>query len=86
MKSAYELAIERTGGQLNQVSESNKAKLAEIDSICKAKLAEIDIVYKDKFKNTSDPAAIEQLKEDMAVEIASIRSKTERDKQEIRQS
>lgn len=40
MKSAFELALERTGGKLKEISEEKKQKLAEIDKIYQSKIAE----------------------------------------------
>ena len=34
MKSAFELALERTGGIMNRIPPEIRQKLAEIDTIC----------------------------------------------------
>ncbi len=84
MKTAWELALERSGGTLNELNNEQKDAIAEIDKVCKAKLAEFDLSYTDKLMNTTDYKEIEQIKEDMAVERASIMSKAKRDKEKIR--
>ena len=84
MKTAWELALERSGGILNELNDGQKEAIAEIDRVCKAKLAEFDLSYTDKLMNCSDYKEIEQIKDDMAVERASIMSKAKRDKEKIR--
>ena len=84
MKTAWELALERSGGGLNELNETQKEAIAEIDRVCKAKLAEFDLTYTEKLMNTTDYKEIEQIKDDMAVERASIMSKAKRDKEKIR--
>jgi hypothetical protein len=86
MKSAFELALERTGGALNDLEEEKKHKITEIDKIAKAKLAELEISYDEKLKKATSLQDIEQIKDDMAVERASILSKSERDKEAVRNS
>ncbi|MDD5697485.1 MAG: hypothetical protein PHH77_02615 [Victivallaceae bacterium] len=84
MKTAWELALERSGGTLNELDDDRKKAIAQIDRACQARLAEAELAYTEKLKRTSDYQAIEQLKEDLAVERASIRSKAARDKEKIR--
>ncbi len=84
MKTAWELALERSGGILNELNDTQKGAIAEIDRTCKAKLAESELCYTEKLKNTTDYKEIEQIKDDMAVERASIMSKAKRDKEKIR--
>lgn len=84
MKTAWELALERSGGILNELNDEKKEAIARIDQICKAKLAEMDLAYNGKLMKASDYKELEQIKEDMAVERASIMSKAKRDKEKIR--
>jgi len=84
MKTAWELALERSGGTLDELNDSQKEAIAEIDRVCKAKLAEFDLTYTEKLQNAANFKEIEQIKEDMAVEKASIMSKAKRDKEKIR--
>jgi hypothetical protein len=84
MKTAWELALERSGGVLNELNNTEKEAIAEIDKACKAKLAEFDLCYTEKLMNTTDYQEIEQIQDDMAVERASIMSKASCDKEKIR--
>ena len=84
MKTAWELALERSGGGLNELNDTQKEAIAEIDKVCKAKLAESELCYTEKLKNASNYKEIEQIKDDMAVERASIMSKAKCDKEKIR--
>ena len=85
MKSSFELALERSGGALKEVSDDKKKQIAEIDNICKSKLAGLEITYQNKFaKARHNPEEFNQLENDMAVERASIISKAENDKDAIR--
>ena len=86
MKSAWELALERSGGNLNELSDEKKIQIAEIDNRCKAKLAEIEITYQQKFATVAAVEELEQLKDNMAVEQASARSLAENKKKEVRNS
>jgi hypothetical protein len=87
MKSSFELALERSGGALRDVSEDTKKQIAEIDNLCKSKLAGLEITYKNKFAKTrGNPEAFQQLENDLAVERASIISKAEKDKEAVRKS
>ena len=62
MKSAYELALERSGGILNRVSDEVKQKLAEIEQIRKAKVAEAELSAQQRLAREEDPAKIEEIK------------------------
>jgi hypothetical protein len=87
MKSSFELALERSGGALKNISEDKKKQIAEIDSLCKSKLAGLEITYKSKFgKANGNQEAFQQLESDLAVERASIISKAEKDKEAVRKS
>jgi hypothetical protein len=87
MKSSWELALERSGGALNHVSDAKKQKLAEVDSICKAKLAGLTITYSKDFRNVAgNPEKIQELEDCLATERASIISKADKDKEKIRKS
>ena len=61
MKSAYELALERSGGILNRVSDEVKQKLAEIEQIRKAKVAEAELSAQQRLAREEDPAKIEEI-------------------------
>ena len=90
MKSAYELAMERMGsGDDQPLSDEQKAKIAEIDSKYKAKIAERKIFLE---KNLSDAQAqgngdeIELIRRQMNDEIADLETKSESEKDKVRNS
>lgn len=85
MKSSYELALERSGGSLNKLDDEKKAKIAALDIKYKAKMAEAELAVQERLKKSGgDFAKIEEIQNDMQVEIASIKSKWEREKDAIR--
>lgn len=86
MKSAFELALERSGGLLNQVPPEIKQKLAELDTICKAKIAEAEISAQQRIDRESDPAKADEVRQALITEIASIKNKYEREKEKVRSS
>ncbi len=84
MKSAYERALERSGGTLNRIPEHIKEKLAEIDIVCKAKIAEAELSVQNRLAKESDPVKALEIKEALVTEIASIRDRYENQKNKIR--
>ena len=68
MKSAYELALERSGGALRELPEEKKA----------------EITAENKLKTMSDPEQIREFKDALANEIRSIRDRYERKKEAVR--
>jgi hypothetical protein len=86
MKSAYELALERNGIEsVSKLTSEQKMRIAEVEKIYKAKRAEADIATQSKLRRVGgDLAEIEQIKNDLAVELASIDSKMEQEKEKIR--
>ena len=88
MKSAYELAVERAGVKtVQKMTQEQKNKIEEIEAIYKAKKAEADLSMQDRLRKVSgNIAEINQIKEDFAVELASINSKMEREKAKGRQT
>jgi cysteinyl-tRNA synthetase len=91
MKSAYELAMERMGGdgEIKPLTDKQKGKIAEVETRYKAKIAERKIFLE---KSISD--AIEQhnheeadtIRRQLADEIANLEDKAEADKEKIRDS
>jgi hypothetical protein len=86
MKSAWELALERTGGGQKPLTDGQRQALTEINTRCKAKLAEIDIVYSDKLKKATSREEADQILADKQVESASVQNQFEREKDKIRNS
>ena len=86
MKSAYELAMERLGGGIQELSDEQKSKIADIESKAKAKIAEAEIAKDKRLAEAyGDSMQSEQVLKDYAVEIASINSQCEAEKEKIRQ-
>ena len=87
MKSAFELALERSGGgKLKEFSEDQKARLAEIEKRKKSKLAEAEMAKDKKYAEAvGDIMLQEQILKDYAVEVASINSRFENEKEKIRE-
>lgn len=86
MKSSFELAMEKYGDEpIKKLSEDQKKALAEIDNKYQAKIAEAKIMHDQKLKAAyGDLPQIEQIKNDLAVETASINERCEREKDRIR--
>lgn len=85
MKSALELALERTGGTINELPQDQKEKIAEIETKYKAKIAEAELALNERMmKAQGNVAEIDQIQQDWTVELASINSKCEREKEKIR--
>ena len=86
MKSAYELALERSGVEsVASLTAEQKQKISDIDKVYKAKLAEANIAAESKLNKVfGNPEEVNQLKEDLAVELASINSKMEQEKEKVR--
>ena len=86
MKSAYELAMERLGGESNELSEEQKSALARIDSKMKAKIAETEIMFDQQIAAESDPARAALIRQTKQEQIAEIKADAEDDKEAIRNS
>lgn len=84
MKSAFELALERTGGKLQELSPEKKEKIAEIDRKYQAKIAETRLGVQERLAKESDPAKIKLLEESLVTDLASLQDKCEREKEKIR--
>ncbi len=85
MKSAFDLAMEKFGGPVKQLSEEKKAKIAEVESRFKAKIAEAEMAKDKRFAEASgDVMKTEDILKDFSVEIASINFQCEREKEKIR--
>jgi hypothetical protein len=90
MKSAYELAMERTDdGDGKSLTDEQKEQIAEIDSKYKAKIAERKIFLE---KNVQDALAqdrneeADEARQILAREVISLEAKSEAEKDRIRKS
>lgn len=87
MKSAWELALERSGGALSELSDDKKQRIAEIDSIYKAKLVGAEMAARERGGRPGlSHEDLRCIQDDLEVERASIRSKMEQEKDKVRKS
>ena len=84
MKSAYELAMERMGGEAQELTNAQKAAIEEIDSKMKAKIAETEIMFDQQLASEIDPAKAAFAQQTKQEQIAKIRSEAEDDKENVR--
>jgi len=87
MKSAYELAMSRLekSSPTQPLTEKQKRELAEIDSEYDAKIAERKIFLESEIaKSPGDPVAGEQIRRQLASEIATFEEKRDLKKDRIR--
>ncbi len=84
MKSAYELAMERLGGESKKLSDEQKQAIAEIDSKTKAKVAETQIMFDQQLAAESDPAKAALVQQTRQQQIGKIREEAEAEKENIR--
>ncbi|MCK5676241.1 MAG: hypothetical protein KAH99_04420 [Verrucomicrobia bacterium] len=86
MKSAYELAMERMGGESQMLSEEQKQAIAKIDSKMKAKVAETEIMFDQQLAAESDPAKAAFIQQTRQQQIAKIREAAEEEKEDARRT
>lgn len=83
MKSALELAMERSGG-VAKLTPKQKKEIEELRAVAKSKIAEEEIMAAKKISGMSDPAAIEQLKGQSAALIRKIEAAVEAKVEKVR--
>ena len=86
MKSAYELAMERLGGESQALTEEQKTIIADIDVKMKSKIAEAQIMFDQQLAAEADPAKAAFIQQTRQQQIAKIKAESEEAKQQIRQS
>jgi len=88
IKSAYELAMERMGGQPGKkLTDQQKAQLAELDRVYTAKIAERELELNPRIsaaRTAGKPEDVEKLEETLRSEIAKLRAKLEEQKDKVR--
>jgi len=84
MKSAYEVAMERLGGESHELTEEQKQAIGEIDSKAKAKVAETEIMFDQQLATESDPAKAALIQQTRQQQIKKIRSEAEEEKEQAR--
>jgi len=87
MKSAYELAMEKFGGDATpKLTDQQKAEIAEIDNRFKAKIAEAEVMSQQQIGQAGDDLVkVDQMREALATEISRMREKAERQKNKVRE-
>ena len=84
MKSAYELAMERSSGPSIKLTDEQRAALTEIDSKMKAKVAETEIMFDQQLAAEADPAKAAFIQQTRQQQIAKIKENAEADKESVR--
>ena len=88
LKSAWELASARTGGQtVSKLTGAQKTRLAELDRIYTAKIAECELELQPKIAAAHakpDPEAAGKLAEMLRIAVAKLRDKLEAEKEVVR--
>lgn len=90
MKSSYELAMERLGksAPTAKLTDSQRKKLAELDSVYTAKIAEREIFLKGELAKAvekGDGEAYEQIQKQIISERKSIQATLEEKKDRVRE-
>ena len=91
MKSAYELAMERLEktAPTVQLTDAEKAQIAEIDSTYKARIAEKELFLRGKIKEAGFSGTFEELKKlekQLATELRRLQQDCEEKKAKVRAS
>ena len=89
MKSSYELAMERMGGDDEPLTEEQKQKISEIESKFKAKIAERKIFLEKSVQDALAKGSMEEAEEArnlLAQEVLSLEAKAESEKEKVRNS
>lgn len=85
MKSAFELALERSGGKLTEIPEDIKQKLNDVEVKCRAKIAELELAAQQSLASAQEPEKINEIKEWLQSESLAAREKAEREKKALRE-
>lgn len=86
MKSAYELAMSRLekAAPSVQLTDDQKARIAEIDSEVNAKIAEKKIFLEGQIASAASPAEKDEIRRQLTSELARLEEKREREKEKVR--
>ncbi|MFW6413774.1 MAG: hypothetical protein ACOCZS_00610 [Verrucomicrobiota bacterium] len=83
MKSAYELAMERLGENIENFDEEQKKELAQVDEETDAKIAQVKVQTEEKLKGVDGEQA-EKMRTQLVTEIKGLNEHRERRKEELR--
>jgi hypothetical protein len=87
LRSAYELAVDRLGGDTADrgLSEEQRAKIAEIDREYTARIAEREVLLDSKLAAAGDePERVAEVRDEHARDVARLRERMEREKERAR--
>jgi len=84
MKSALDLALERSGGALRELDAGTKQEIAAVEAKYKARIAEVELGAEARLLAAPDLAARERIQGEIAAELAGLRERCERDKLSVR--
>jgi hypothetical protein len=88
LKAAWELALERTGGQTaGKLTPEQKAKLAELDKVYTAKIAGEELALQPKIAEArarQDAEAAAKLEDQLRTIVGRLRRKLEEEKNAVR--
>ena len=84
IKSAYELAMERLGGESDSLTDEQKAAINEIDTRMKASIAEAEIMFDQQLASETDPARAALIQQTKQQQIAKIKEDAEAEKERVR--
>jgi hypothetical protein len=86
MKSAYELAMDRLGGESKELTDEQKAVIADIDVKMKSGIAEAQIMFDQQLVEEPDPAKAAFIQQTRQQQISKIKADADEQKQQIRQA
>ena len=89
MKSSYELAMERMGGEDKPLTSEQKERIADVDAKYKAKIAERKIFLEKAIQDALSQEKTEEadkLRSQLVQETAKLETKSEEEKDKIRES
>jgi hypothetical protein len=86
MKSAYELAMERLGGESKGLTDAQKEAIADIDIKMKARIAEAQIMFDQQLAAETDPAKAAFIQQTRQQQISTVKAEADEKKQQIRQA
>ena len=85
MKSAYELAMERLGGEIREYTDEQKGRLAEVDRKYDAKIAQVKLDAENQVRAAGgESEKRDEVRARSAREIASLGGKREAEKDRLR--
>ncbi len=86
MKSSYERAMERFGGEKSvELTQPQKLKLADVHSLYEAKIAQIKLTAEMDFRRQAgDPASQDKIRAESTAEIARLNDARDEEKDALR--